>query len=99
MHERLVTSKVSCIRRKRVQIKDWQDINKSMVIFVSKGEKRYDKLFNVKYLPLFHHFKAIYQFPKHVFFKRSCMCSVDLNVNKMSDAKEMQGRPAEDPFH
>ena len=68
MHERLVTSKVSCIRRKRVQIKDWQDINKSMVIFVSKGEKRYDKLFNVKYLPLFHHFKAIYQFPKHVFF-------------------------------
>ena len=25
-------------------------------------------LFNVKYLPLFHHFKAIYQFPKHLFF-------------------------------
>jgi hypothetical protein len=23
-------------------------------------------LFNVKYLPLFHHFKAIYQFPKHI---------------------------------
>jgi len=22
----------------------------------------------VKYLPLFHHFKAIYQFPKHNFF-------------------------------
>jgi len=22
----------------------------------------------VKYLPLFHHFKAIYQFPKHIFF-------------------------------
>jgi hypothetical protein len=39
----------------------------------SKGEKWYDKLFNVKYLPLFHHFKAIYQFPKHNFFgqKRS----------------------------
>jgi hypothetical protein len=34
----------------------------------SKGEKWYDKLFNVKYLPLFHHFKAIYQFPKHIFF-------------------------------
>ena len=32
----------------------------------SKGEKWYDKLFNVKYLPLFHHFKAIYQFPKHI---------------------------------
>jgi hypothetical protein len=30
------------------------------------GEKWYDKLFNVKYLPLFHHFKAIYQFPKHI---------------------------------
>jgi hypothetical protein len=28
----------------------------------------YDKLFNVKYLPLFHHFKAIYQFPKHIIF-------------------------------
>jgi hypothetical protein len=24
--------------------------------------------FNVKYLPLFHHFKAIYQFPKHTFW-------------------------------
>jgi hypothetical protein len=32
----------------------------------SKGEKWYDKLFNVKYLPLFHHFKAIYQFPKYI---------------------------------
>jgi hypothetical protein len=28
----------------------------------------YDKLFNVKYLPLFHHLKAIYQFPKHIIF-------------------------------
>ena len=26
-----------------------------------------NKLFNVKYLPLFHHFKAIYQFSKHIF--------------------------------
>ena len=34
----------------------------------SKGEKWYDKLFNVKYLPLFHHFKDIYQFPKHIIF-------------------------------
>ena len=34
----------------------------------SIGEKWYDKLFNVKYLPLFHHFKAIYQFPKHIIF-------------------------------
>ena len=34
----------------------------------SKGEKWFDKLFNLKYLPLFHHFKAIYQFPKHIIF-------------------------------
>jgi hypothetical protein len=39
-----------------------------MVIFVLKGEKWYDKLFNVKYLPLFHHFKAIDQFSKHLIF-------------------------------
>jgi len=24
-------------------------------------------MFNVKYLPLFHHLKAVYQFPKHSF--------------------------------
>ena len=57
-----VTSKVSCIRRKRGQIICLQGNNKSF----SKGEKWYDKLFNVKYLLLFHHFKAIYQFPKHI---------------------------------
>jgi hypothetical protein len=61
-----VTSKFSCIRRKRGQIICLQGNKKSMVIFVLKGEKWYDKLFNVKYLPLFHHFKAIYQFPKHI---------------------------------
>jgi hypothetical protein len=33
-----------------------------MVIFVLKRRK----VFNVKYLPLFHHFKAIYQFAKHI---------------------------------
>jgi hypothetical protein len=32
------------------------------LIFVLK------KLFNVKYLPLSHHFKAIDQFPKHTIF-------------------------------
>ena len=63
-----VTSKVSCIRRKRGQIICLQGNNKSMVIFVPKGEKWYDKLFNVKYLPLFHHFKAIYQFQEHIIF-------------------------------
>ena len=61
----LVISKVSCIRRKRGQIICLQGNNKSMVIFVLKRrKKRYDKLFNVKYLP----FKAIYQFPKHIIF-------------------------------
>jgi hypothetical protein len=39
----------------------------------SKGEKWYDKLFNVIYLPLFHHFKAINQFPKHNFFGQNLM--------------------------
>ena len=48
--------------RKRGQIICLQGNNKSMVIFVLK------RLFNVKYLPLFHHFKAIYQFPKHIIF-------------------------------
>jgi hypothetical protein len=35
-------------------------------LLFSKGEKWYDKLFNVKYLPLFHYFKAIYQILKHI---------------------------------
>jgi hypothetical protein len=61
-----VTSKVSCIRRKRGQIICLQGNNKSMVIFVLKRRKVV--LFNVKYLPLFHHFEAIYQFPKHIIF-------------------------------
>ena len=57
--------KVSCIRRKRDQI-GLQDHSKSMVIC---GLKRwYDKMFNVKYLPLLHNFKAIYRFPKHIIF-------------------------------
>jgi hypothetical protein len=48
-------------------MKGLEDNNKSMVIFVLKRRNvAYDKLFNVKYLPLFHHFKAIYQFPKHI---------------------------------
>ena len=41
---------------------------KEMINRKAKGEKWYDKLFNVKYLPLFHHFIAIYQFPKHIIF-------------------------------
>ena len=46
----------------------------------SKGEKWYDKLFNVKYLTLFHHFKAIYQFPKHIIFLVKIVTNASLNV-------------------
>jgi hypothetical protein len=54
-----------------------------MVIFILKYEKWYDKLFNVKYLLLFHHFKAIYQFPKHIIFlvKIVANASLILGVN------------------
>jgi hypothetical protein len=50
----------------------------------SKGEKWYDKLFNAKYLPvpLFHHFKAIYQFPKHIMFLVKIVANASL-INKM----------------
>jgi hypothetical protein len=44
-----------------------------------KGEEWYDKLFNLKYLPLFHHFKAIYQFPKHKFFLIRIVANASLN--------------------
>jgi hypothetical protein len=40
-----------------------------------------DKLFNVKYLPLFHHFKAIYQFPKHKFFWVKIVAKYNFIVN------------------
>ena len=51
-----------------------------MVIFVLKRRKVvYDKLFNVKYLPLFHHFKVIYQFPKLVIFLVKIVASASLN--------------------
>ena len=63
-----VTSKVDCIRRRRGQIICLQRNNKSIVIFVLKRRKVVHKLFNVKYLPLFHHFKAIYQFQKNIIF-------------------------------
>ena len=45
-----------------------------------KGEKWYDKLFNVKYLPLFHHFKAIYQFPKHIIFLVKIVANASLKI-------------------
>jgi hypothetical protein len=53
-----------------------------MVIFVLKRQKWYDKLFNVKYLPLFHHFKAIYQFPKHIIFWVKIVANASLNKTR-----------------
>ena len=50
-----------------------------MVIFVLKRRKVVDKLFNVKYLPLFLHFKAIYQFPKHILFLVKIVANASLN--------------------
>ena len=79
-----VTSKVSCIQRKQDQIICLQGNHKSMVIFVLKRRSGTNKLFNVKYLPLFHHFKAIYQFPKHKFFgqNRSSLNQILINDKK-----------------
>jgi hypothetical protein len=44
-------------------------------------KKWYDKLFNVNYLPLFHHFKAIYQFPKHIIFLVKIVVNASLSMN------------------
>ena len=52
-----------------------------MVIFVLKDEKWYDKLFNVKYLPLFHHFKAIYQFQKQIIVLVKIVANASLNFS------------------
>jgi hypothetical protein len=57
-------------------------INRWQFLF-SKGEKWYDKLFNVKYLPLFHHFKAIYQFPKPMIFLVKIVANAALKENAM----------------
>ena len=40
----------------------------------------YDKLFNVKYLPLFHHFKVIYQFPKHIILLVKIVANASLSL-------------------
>jgi hypothetical protein len=45
------------------------------------SEKWYDKLFNVKYLPLFHYFKDIYQFPKHIIFWVKIVANAALSYN------------------
>ena len=48
---------------------------------LSKSEKWFNKLLNVKQLPLFHHFKAIYQFPKHIIFLVKIIANAPLSVN------------------
>jgi hypothetical protein len=35
----------------------------------------------VKYLPLFHHFKAIYQFPKHIKLLVKIVANAPLNAH------------------
>ena len=35
----------------------------------------------MKYLPLFHHFKAIYLFPKHIFFLVKIVANASLSQN------------------
>jgi len=44
-----------------------------MIIFVLKRRKV------VRYLPLFHHFKVIYQFSKHVIFLVKIVANASLN--------------------
>ena len=58
---------------------------KEMINRKAKGEKWYDKLFNVKYLPLFHHFIAIYQFPKHIIFFFKIVDNASLKNLSLSD--------------
>jgi hypothetical protein len=37
----------------------------------------------LKYLPLFHHFKAIYQFPKHIICVVKIVANASLSNNKL----------------
>ena len=50
----------------------------------SKGRKWFDKLFNVKYLPVFHHFKGIYQFLKLIIFWVKIVANVPLSTLSVS---------------
>jgi hypothetical protein len=43
----------------------------------------------VKYLPLFHHFKAIYQFPKHIIFWVKIVANASLNKKKTINNSSM----------
>ena len=65
----LISDKIQIIRFYLSLLRSDAYVESEVKLFACKeinGEKWYDKLFNVKYLPLFHHFKAIYQFPKHI---------------------------------
>ena len=65
----LISDKIQIIRFYLSLVRSDAYVESEVKLFACKeinGEKWYDKLFNVKYLPLFHHFKAIYQFPKHI---------------------------------
>jgi hypothetical protein len=48
------------------------------------------KGFNVKYLPLFHHFKAIYQFPKYIIFWVKIVANASLKKIKVVSDKVTQ---------
>ena len=37
----------------------------------------------MKYLPLFHHFKAIYQFPKHIIFFVKIVANASLSKSNL----------------
>jgi hypothetical protein len=51
---------------------------------ITQIKKWYNKLFNVKYLPLFHHFKAIYQFPKHIIFWVKIVANASLRIEQLT---------------
>jgi hypothetical protein len=67
--------------KSEVKLFAFKEITNRWKFSFSKGEKWFDKLFNVKYLPLFHHFKAIYQFPKHIIFWVKFVANAPLNIN------------------
>ena len=70
---------IAAYRESEVKLFACKEITNKWQFSFSKGEKWYDKLFNVKYLPLFHHFKAIYQFPKHITFLVKIVANASLN--------------------
>jgi hypothetical protein len=49
----------------------------------------------MKYLPLFHHFKAIYQFPKHIILLVKFVANASLNVVALCCPKRTGSGPAD----